>query len=377
MAKSQSASGNRAQLWAKEVFQDVMDNLYFNQIGQLSDGSVKDDNNIVYVRKDLMKDKGDRITFPLTAKLSGDGVAGDSELEGNEERVLAYSEAVLIDQIRQGVRIEGLLDEQKNAYNMRSDAKQKLSTWLQEFVERQIFLKLGGVNNTSLTDINGNTVGTRSTWSNTPDTIPAADTAGGSGNRYLCADFTNGADSLATTDLITPALISRLRTMAYQASPKIRPLKIKGRNYYVLFVHPRQAYDLRQNAVWAQAMREAELRGKDNPIFTESMGVWNQVIVIEHEYVPFLDISVAGNNFAASGSGTDFAAVDAYRAILCGRQAAGWAIAEYKPGTWSEKTFDYDNQTGFAVKMIGGIQKLVFNSLEYGCIALDTAATAV
>ena len=361
----------RPEIWAKALYKDVMDNLYFTQNNMMGKGK----NNIIEIKDELSKKKGDTITFGLTAKMTGNGVTGDEELEGNEEKLLAYSESILINQKRFAVRLTGRLDEQKNAYDMRVDAREKLTIKLQEFIERQFFLKLGGVNNVTLTDVNGTVVAADALWSNTPDQVPTADTAAGYGDRYLCADYTSGADSLATTDLLTPALISRARVKAALASPKILPLRIGGKNFYVMFIHPWQAFDLKNNATYAQAQREAEQRGKNNPIFTGALGVWDGVIVHEHEYVPFLDISAVGHNFTAVAAGTDFSA-DCFRAILCGQQAAGFAKAKNKKA-WVEKSFDYGNQWGFATGLIGGIQKILFNSKNYGCIQVDTAATSL
>ena len=371
MAKSGSNASLRPQIWYKELMADVMRDLYFGKAGLMGEG----DNNIVIVKNELMKEPGDHVNFGLTYRLSGSGVTGDNELEGNEEEINAYQEDVEIDQIRFGVRLTGKLDEQRNAYDMRKDAKEKLKIQVKEFIERQIFLKLAGVTNTSLVDIDGTVIGTRCAWSNTPDFIPNADENAGYGSRYLCADFASGTTSLATTDFITPQLISRTKTKARLSRPKIQPLDIDGKSYYVMFVHPWQAYDLKQNAQFAQAMREAEVRGKENPIFTGALGIWDGVVLIEHEMVPFLDVTVAGNSFRGTNTGTD-CAVDAFRAILCGRQAVGFAQAS-NPSGWTEKSFDYDNQTGFAVSLIGGIQKLVFNSLEYATVVLDTAATSL
>lgn len=371
MGNTASIDALRPEIWAKELYKDVMDNLYFTQNGMMGE----DSNNIIQIKSDLEKQKGDTITVGLTAKLTGNGVSGDEELEGNEEQINAYSDAIIIDQKRFGVRLTGLLDEQKNAYDMRADAKEKLSMRMQEFIERQFFLKLAGVGHASLTDVNGTVISVDYNWSNTGNAVPTADSGAGFGNRYLCADYTNGADSLATTDLITPELISRARVKASLASPKIQPLKIAGKNYYLMFVHPWQAYDLKNNATYAQAQREAGERGKDNPIFTGALGVWDGVIVHEHEYVPFLDISVVGHNFEATGSGTDIGA-DCFRALLVGRQAGVFAKSKFGKG-WVEKSFDYDNKTGFATRLIGGIQKLTFNSKDYGVVCVDTSATSL
>lgn len=360
----------RPQIWSKELFEDVMRGMYFTENGMMG----KDSNNIIQIKDDLEKKKGDTVTTGLTTRLTGSGVNGDAELEGNEEAINAYSDDIAIDQKRFAVRLTGALDEQKNAYDMRMDAKEKLTIRMQEFIEMQFFLKLGGCANTGLVDVNGINYGADAAWSNTGAQVPTADSGSGSGARYICAN-TGGLDALGATDLLTPELISKARVKAKMANPKIQPLRIKGENFYVLFIHPWQAYDLKNNATFSQARREAEVRGADNPIFTGALGVWDGVIVKEHEFVPFLDISVAGFNFEAAASGTQ-AGVDAFRAILCGRQAGVFAKCKQKKG-WVEKSFDYENKTGFATGLIGGIDKTTFNSKDYGVIAIDTAATSL
>ncbi len=372
MANTVSNSDLRPEIWQKALYKNVKDNLYFNKF--MGTGT----DNVIQLKEDLKKSPGDTITVPITYKLDANGIVGDAELEGQEEAIVAYSDSIAISQVRNAVRMTGELDEQTNVYDMREDAKNKLSMWSQEFLERQFFLKLAGVNNTLLTDVAGNVVGTRCAWSNAPDRVPNADTTAGYGDRYLCADYT-GAASLASTDTLTPELISRARVKAQQkgsnGAPKMRPIKVNGVDHYVLFIHPWQAFDLKNNATYAQAQREAQVRGGSNPIFTGALGMWDNVIVHEHEYVPFLDIDVAGNNFFVSDAGTDISA-DCFRALLCGAQAAVWANTS-KSFVMREKDFDYGNKVGHATGIMGGVQKVTFNSVDYGVLALDTAATAL
>lgn len=370
MSNTISASGNRAQLWDKKLFTDAIAGMFFTKNNLMGEG----ENNVIQVKLDLATKKGDRLTVPLTTKLSGNGVSGDGELEGNEEIINAYSDAIVIDQIRNAVRLTGKLDEQKNAYDMRRDAKAKLQIWLQEFLERQIFMKLAGVNNLLINDVNGIVVAGNAVWSNAPDRVPNADETAGYGARYLCADYTSGAASLADTDIMTPALISRAKTKAMLANPKVLPLRVEGKDVYVMFIHPWQAYDLKQSPVWTQAQREAGVRGDMNKIFTGALGMWDGVVVYEHEYVPFLDISVAGYNYYTAAAGVQFS-YDCFRALLCGRQA-GIFMKANNPSGWTEEEFDYGNKTGFAVNLIGGVQKITFNSKDFGVIAVDTVATA-
>lgn len=375
MANTVSIDNLRREMWRRELFKDVIDGMYFTKNGLMGEG----DNYIVQTFSDLKKEQGDTVTVGLTAKLNGAGVTGDSELEGNEEAISSYSDSILIDQVRNAVRLTGRLDSQKACYDMFKDAKEKLSIWAQEFLERQIFMKLGGVSVTTLTDETGTVYSARAAWSNTPDAIPSAQEAAGTADytyRYLCADA-SGLDSMAATDILTPALISKAKVIAQLASPSVRPLRINGQDHYVMFIHPKQAWDLKNasGSVWAQAQRDAQVRGDKNPIFTGALGVWDNVILFEHEYVPTLTGDGASVVFSTGNTTYCPNGVRAYRALLCGRQAvaAAFTTDSFK---MVEETFDYENKVGIATGIIGGVQKMAFNSKNYGVVTVDTGATA-
>ena len=367
MANTQTIAALRPEIWQKELYKDVIDNLWFENKNMIG----RDDNNIIQIKDELAKEQGDTVTFGLSAKLSGDGVNADNELEGNEEAIDSYSESVLIDQKRFGVRLKGKLDEQKASYDMRMDAKNKLGIRLSEFMERQYFMKLGGVTSTDLQDVNGTVYSTDATWSNSAPIVPAADEAAGTGDRYLCAD-SDGLDSLAATDVLTLDLITRIKAKAQLSSPKIRPLKINGEDIWVLLVHPWQGADLKSAAGnWSLIQREAQVRGDKNPIFSGALGLYNGVVIHEHEYVPTCQAA------ADFSPGATAAGVQAFRSLLCGRQAATTAETKHSKFFVEKPGFDYFNKIGYATGFIGGIQKPAFNSLDYGVIALDTGATAL
>lgn len=374
MSNTASISALRAQLWDKTLFQDMMAELYFSQRGMIGEGK----DSIIQVKNDLTKSKGDRITFGVGYKLDGDGIAGDSELEGNEEAKATYSDTVLIDQIRNAERLEGELDNQKAAYDTREEALNDGKVWVAEFAEKNMFMKLGGVGTTTLTDVGGQIYSGRAAWSNTGDAVPAADEGAGNGARYLCAD-PSGLDAMAATDILTTNLITRARVKAETTvvgRPRVRKVRVDGGSYYVMFIHPWQAADLKTAAssVWAQAQRDAQDRGSKNPIFTGSLGSWDSVILHSSDFVP---TAQAATVFASGGATT---AVRSFRALLCGAQAGLMANASSKgrgavPTFMVEKKFDYDNKVGYAVGYMGGFQKATFNSIDYGVVAVDTGAT--
>ena len=164
---SVSIDALRQEVWAKDLLDDVQ-----RDVEKCDAVHGEGQNNVVNVSRDLKKNKGDIQTFGLVARLTGNGVTGDAELEGNEESMSSYAEQVAIDQIRNAVRLTGKLDAQKTVYDQIKSARENLRVWMKEFICRQIFLKLGGVTNTTLVDTNGVVVGGRATWSNTPTIFP-------------------------------------------------------------------------------------------------------------------------------------------------------------------------------------------------------------
>lgn len=366
MANTAPIAANIQDVIQKELYKDVMDDNFFSTSGMMSTS----ENSVVQRLTDLQKTRGDRVTLPFATKMSGDGVAGTGELEGQEEAIDSFSDSVLIDYIKNAARLRSDLDEQKTAYDIWMDAKNKSSLWMKEFLERQIFMKAGGVTETDLTDVGGTVYSGRSTWSNSPNPVPAADEASGSGERYLCADSA-GLDSLQDTDIFVTSLITKAKVKAeVLGQSKLKKIRVKGREYYLMFIHPWQSSDLKtdSNSNWAQAQRDAQSRGDDNPIFTGALGIWDGVILYDHEYVPTCQSSA---NF--SGSGTA-AGARAFRSVLLGAQAVVMAEAK-NPLRMVEETFNYKEQKGVAVKFMGGFQKPTFNSKDYAVISVDTGAT--
>lgn len=366
MANTITIDSLRQELWSKDLLADVM-----RDVENIMRFAGADVNNVVQINSDLMKQKGDTETFGLVARLAGFGVTGDDELEGNEESMSSFSEQVLIDQIRNAVRLRGKLDAQKVVYDQIETARENLRVWMKEFLAQQIFLKMGGVTNTTLTDVNGIVVGTRALWSNTPDFIPDADEAAGVGNRYRNVGKVSTA-SLTTGSILTLDTITEAATQATLANPKIQRLSGDGEDFLVMYIHPLSARDLRKSSDWKTAQENAKVRSDSNPVFRGALGYWSNVLLLENEFVPWLNTAVAGNSFRGAATGTD-CAVNVARNLLCGRQAVLVAEAS-NPEALVVEQFDYKNKDGVAANFIGGCQKPLFNSKEYGVIAVDAAA---
>ncbi|NIS72272.1 MAG: DUF4043 family protein, partial [Proteobacteria bacterium] len=95
--------------WAKDCWVEARPKIFWNKFM----GSGED--YIIEEKNELKTEKGDKITFGLLMNLSGAGVTGDSAMEGSEEALTFYDDSVTIDQIRNAVRLDGAVTEQRAA----------------------------------------------------------------------------------------------------------------------------------------------------------------------------------------------------------------------------------------------------------------------
>ena len=139
-------------------------------------------------------------------------------------------------------------------------------------------------------------------------------------------------------------------------------MKVKGKSYYVLLVHPDVVYDLKQDSAIVNAWQYAQERGSDNPLFRDAEVMWDGVLVHSHENIPI----------AADGGG---AAVKWSKGVLMGAQSLIWAWGER--GEIVQETFDYKNEHGYAWSMIAKTKKPVFNSIDYGSLGVYFARSGI
>lgn len=305
--------------WSKQLWKEAEKENFFSKFT----GEGQD--NIIQVKTELKKEAGDQITIPLVMRLTGDGVTGDSILEGNEEKLQFYDCKVTVDQIRHAVRLEGQMEEQKTALNLRQSAKDGLKLWMIEKQEKMIV-----------------------------DALVANPTAG----NVVYPDGRNAENAIADGDVMSTALISKAMRKAKTATPKVRPVNVNGKKYYVMLVDNYQARDLKNDEKWLQAQYNCAERGIDNPIFSGMLGVYDGVVLHEYENLP------------RTATGASNAKVG--HALLLGCQAGIKGVA--KEASWKEKAFDYDNQMGFSTGAILGVKKSVFNEKDFAVVQVMTSS---
>ena len=137
-----------------------------------------------------------------------------------------------------------------------------------------------------------------------------------------------------------------------------------------MFVNSWQMRDLRSDPTMYNALKDAEVRGRDNPLFSNGDLLWDGVIIREIEELPVV-----------TGGGAGGITVGA--AFLCGAQALGVAWAQRARTTTNVR--DYNFMHGVGIQEMRGIGKLRFGKdattedslpVDHGVVTVFTASVA-
>ena len=132
-------------IWSRDTWKNAR-NLSF--IGKfLGEGPTALVQHITELKK---SEKGARAVITLLADLTGDGVAGDRTLEGNEEQMQTFDQVIRIDQLRHANRHEGKMADQKSVVEFRNNSKNVLAYWLSDRIDQMAFLTLAGIDRKSV-----------------------------------------------------------------------------------------------------------------------------------------------------------------------------------------------------------------------------------
>lgn len=322
----------------------------------------------VQILTELENDAGDTITYDLFAQARGKPVFGDERLKGKEEPLKKYNDSISIDQIRYGNSAGGRMTRKRVLHDLRMVARKLQADWWSRFNDEALFCYSAGARG-----INA-------------DFIMDTNWTGYAGNSFQAPDTTHqmyaGAAtskaSMVAGDVLSLATIDKVKTKAVTMGggttgvPKVRPITIEGENHYVYLMHTFDAYQLRTNTSTGQWLdiqkAAAAAQGQGNPIFKGGLGMYNDVILHEHQSVIRFNDYGAGANVPAS------------RNTLLGCQALVMAYGSSGNGLrydWFEEMDDRGNELVIDTSTINGIKKTRFNSMDYGVISVDVSSPEV
>lgn len=320
--------------WDEELFRDMTKESFFAGLE-----STKGD-NIVHVKTQLEKGRGDKITIPIRMRLTGAGVTEGQELDGNEEAMTFSNFDLTLAEHRHAVKVEKGISEHRVAFSITDEARQAIKDWGVEKIDQ---LKFDAIFSASPSKIlyrassDGAFAGTASE--------ATAKAAMSLTNGKLTADFIREAKTWALTNRSS----SRV---------PLRPVKIGGKPHLMLLCHNDALTDLKKDSKYENYVREAAERGKENPFFTGATAIVDGVVIREHENCPI----------SADGGG---GSVPWTQATLMGAQALCWAWGRRPETTMEEK--DYKKFIGYGIEFICKAGRPVFNSVDYGSVRLYVA----
>ncbi len=346
-------SAQAVQWYSKKTMVETLQKAYISKLM----GKSGDLDACIVRLEDLDKSAGEKIRYDLLMAPVGTGATGDEVLEYYEEAMVYHQDSVYIDQKR-NAHAWGRMTQQRTLHQLRGDAKSNLSGWMGETIYDQFMFN----------NLCGDTTHNFGQAAVAPD-----------GEHYIVAgDVTHTGviatdeASLGSNDQIGLVDLDYAKEKAETISPKMVKATYDGQKFFVVLLHNYSAVDIRLNTVgssytkWQDIQQYANNRGLKNPIFTDALGVYNGMILLEAPRIV----------------GFDGAAADTVRRnLFLGKQAGVFAVGsaydkmdEQKygklPMSWDESARDYRNRKGIAVGSIFGIKACIFNGKRFGSMVI-------
>jgi N4-gp56 family major capsid protein len=357
------------KIWSKLLMVAALQKTYYSKFS--STGT----NMPVQVLQDLSRGPGDQIKYDLLSQMSGYGVSKNTQLigdfpgglsAGGEQNLVYFQDSINIEQKRLA-HSWMRMSSQRTVHDLRKDASSNLTDRWAFIMDRYMFGHLIG--------ITANIGGNANSPADDQALLTDINTTHGA-NPAVVQDaahiYSAGAATAFTLDHIS---FSRWKAETVVDPAPIQKMTIDGQECFVMFIRPEQANNLQQDPDWLTANANGAVRGTQNPMFTGSIGMWNNVVIHVSTYMPKGSVTNALDNFG----------------VLCGKQAATVAFGnafdtldQEKYGkefifSWVERDVtDYGMAKGVSAGAIFGIKRAVFNTNKsMGCIRVDSRDAAV
>jgi len=363
-AGNQTYAALTVEQFEKYVFVEMTNKVFFAKRGTFVGGKGSD--KPIIELNDLDKEPGDAITIPLRKALTGTGIYGDQTLWASEEAMVFYYMRTYINQHRHGAGTGGRMSRRRVAFDSDQEAAQALGAWLADKRDAAIFeafYRLHPAHVVASTATGGLALTQRyhpNWW------VPGSTTMTGYGaGPANAAAVTGEEDNLLdqATDKMSAQILDKIAAVAEENN--FLPVNVDGEPRYCLVIHPRQAYQLRQDSDWNQAQQQANVRGRSNPMFQGAIGEWNSLIVFKSNRVE---------------AGTTNTSVR--RALMIAGNALASALAG-GPFTDAE-TWDYGNEHRYMAGLVYGYMRGDFQSddvnatvFNQGSMVISTYSPAV
>ena len=348
-------------VWSMDLWKQARNMSFINRF--LGKGP----NSLVQHITELKKsEKGARAVITLLADLTGDGVAGDRTLEGNEEAMQTFDQVIRIDQLRHANRHEGKMADQKSVVEFRGNSRDVLAYWLADRIDQMAFQTLGGraysykpngatrvgsdLNSLEFAaDVSAPTTKRMLRWDNVNKTLKDSSTGSNASTNIVNTGAVAGSDF--------PAWQLFVQLKAYAKDRYIRGVTGEGgEETFHAFLTPQMMARLKADSDYTLNLRHSVQQNKNDMLFSGSSVKIDGIYLHEFRHVPNVAGGISGTNMYGSGLNLNGGQI-----LFCGAQALG--MADIGAPEWNEKGFDYDNSQGIAVGKILGFLKPKFGTI--------------
>lgn len=286
------------EVWAKLVLRDHKVKGFWGRfVGSEGSGAP------LIQRTELLNKPGDLIHVQITNPLAGAGQTGDvASVQGNEEALLSTEQKISPLLYRHGVRAFRRA-QKKSIIDLRSEARMRLAEWGMNRMDNERFSLF------------------------TASALPAPLAAEAyAPNIYRVNARANNA-AVVAGDTWSVRFIQEVKLKLRIA--RSQPIDVDGHPMYIAVAHPYATFQLKQEARYEAWVREAAVRGSDNPFFRGALAVIDGLIIHEHENSPLVASTIQVNTGLAFGKEAFIEGLD-------------------EDVSWAEDTFDYGNELGVA-----------------------------
>jgi N4-gp56 family major capsid protein len=314
------------KLQSEKAFREIKKHSFFMGMSSTAGG------NVVKVKEDFMRSKGDKVTMPLINRLKNKHIGESGTVYNNEEKLTWYDYSMTLEEFNIPISWKTKLAAQRVAWNLPSECRLALDKRAGEIIDEELFEKLEA--------------------SPTKVLYPGAATS--------TATLTTSTKMDAAT--LFKAKVGALGGFNRTQAP-MTPIGGKGKNNLLFVCGLDMWYDLARDPEIVQAQEQALPRSDSHILFNDGDLYWRGITIKAHENINLYTTGGAGGNVAYSYG------------YLMGEDALCWAWGQ-KPETVTEEK-DYGREIGVNVNFLGVAGKPVFNSKDYGVVAIAASRTQI
>jgi len=246
--------------YSKEITRGIMLKSKVKPFISLSEA----DNSSIIKAVKKTSELGSIVGVKLLDELIESGATGNVTLDASSEELQEIQQFIKIDRFQHAVPSNGGIVTQRNASKFKTTAKASLTNWGTRKFDKIFFYSMSA----DCTNIVACGHRTDITTKNIAksDVLTTADIEEAKRRALLGVD---GAGNLCPP--LLPIYTTTNENLGFYEDVE----------FFVMFVGTNSARNIKNDANWAEARKDALERGKTNPIFTGALGFWDGVLLLD------------------------------------------------------------------------------------------------